>query len=153
MASNEQENDYVLAFDHFYTNNHIQIIKALLPYIDINNFPLLPALIKYLELKYTISMINKGQTPTNEIKSSSKNESIPNPEKIYNSVKNYLSAEEKKSFKQMLNLMNTMNNMKEMQQMMELMQAFNTEPEEKNSTNEDAASMEDILKLFSALNN
>ena len=46
-----EDNDYVLAFDHFYTTNHIQILKSLLPFMDTDNFRMLPALIKYMELK------------------------------------------------------------------------------------------------------
>lgn len=153
MSSNEHENDYVLAFDHFYTTNHIQIIKALLPYINMENAPFLPAVIKYLELKYTLSIISKGQNPTSEISAASKEPTQADPEKIYNSIKNYLSTDEKNSFKQLINMMNTMNNMKEMQQMMELMQSMNTDTSNTNVTQEEPASMEDIFKLFTALNN
>ena len=56
------DNDYVMAFDHFYTTNHIQILKSLLPFMDNDNFRMLPVLIKYMELKYTLSMIGKGNT-------------------------------------------------------------------------------------------
>ena len=48
-----EDNDYVLAFDHFYTTNHIQILKSLLPFMENGNFRMLPALIKYMEFQYT----------------------------------------------------------------------------------------------------
>ena len=57
------DNDYVLAFDHFYTTNHIQILKSLLPFIDNNSANMLPAVIKYMELKHTLSVINSGGRP------------------------------------------------------------------------------------------
>ena len=67
-----EDNDYVLAFDHFYTTNHIQILKSLLPFMDNDSFRMLPALIKYMELKYTLSQIDRG-TPgfTSGIRASS----------------------------------------------------------------------------------
>ena len=55
----DNDNDYVLAFDHFYTTNHIQILKSLLPFMASESFPMLPVLIKYMELQYTISLISK----------------------------------------------------------------------------------------------
>ena len=38
-----EDNDYVLAFDHFYTNNHIQILKSLLPFMESGSSQMLPA--------------------------------------------------------------------------------------------------------------
>lgn len=57
-----EDNDYVLAFDHFYTTNHIQILKSLLPFMDNKNSSMMPALIKYMELQYTLSLIHKGNS-------------------------------------------------------------------------------------------
>lgn len=59
MEEQDNDNDYVLVFDHFYTNNHIQIMKTLLPYIDSAAMPMLPVMIKYLELQYTIKLVRK----------------------------------------------------------------------------------------------
>ena len=53
MEEQDNDNDYVLVFDHFYTNNHIQIMKTLLPYIDSAAMSMLPVMIKYMELKCT----------------------------------------------------------------------------------------------------
>ena len=44
MEEQDNDNDYVLVFDHFYTNNHIQIMKTLLPYIDSAAMPMLPVM-------------------------------------------------------------------------------------------------------------
>ena len=52
MSELDDENDYTLVFDHFYTNNHIQILKSLLPFFDDQNTSFLPILIKYLELQH-----------------------------------------------------------------------------------------------------
>ena len=63
MEEQDNDNDYVLVFDHFYTNNHIQIMKTLLPYIDSAAMPMLPVMIKYLELQYTIKLVRKNTRP------------------------------------------------------------------------------------------
>ena len=63
MEEQDNDNDYVLVFDHFYTNNHIQIMKTLLPYIDSAAMSMLPVMIKYMELQYTIKLIRKNARP------------------------------------------------------------------------------------------
>lgn len=141
-------NDFVLAFDHFYTTNHIQIIKALLPYIDNDKTSYLPAIIKYLELKYTLSIIKQGQKPISQIKCASKNttEEI-DLEQIYNSIKNYLSADENNSIKQILNLFQTIKNMKEMQQLMELLNIDSSDNDNTLNINNN-----DILEMIMNMN-
>ena len=127
------DNDYVMAFDHFYTTNHIQILKSLLPFMDNDNFRMLPVLIKYMELKYTLSMIGKepaglsGSIHASSIDTDLKTAADPadNLEKIYKAVHRYLAPSEEKSFNQILSAMKTMKNMREMQQMMELFQSLN----------------------------
>lgn len=141
-------NDFVLAFDHFYTTNHIQIIKALLPYIDNDKTSFLPAVIKYLELKYTLSIIQQGQKPISQIKSASTNwNDEVDFEQIYNSIKNYLSTDENKSIKQMLNIFQTIKNMKEMQQIMELLNIDNSDNDNSQNMN-----YNDILEMISNMN-
>lgn len=126
------DNDYVLAFDHFYTNNHIQILKSLLPFIENDNSNKLPVFIKYMELEYTISLCNNGKHPVKDglsacSKSSSdgNNDFSENLEKIFNAIHKYLSPNEEKSFSQILSAFSTMKNIREMQQMMELFQSMN----------------------------
>lgn len=128
-----EDNDYVLAFDHFYTTNHIQILKSLLPFVDSDNFRMLPVLIKYMELKYTLSQVGHG-TPgfTNGIHASSldtdsksNSDMTETIENIYKAVHKYLAPSEEKSFNQILSAMRTMKNVREMQQMMELFQTLN----------------------------
>ncbi len=128
-----EDNDYVLAFDHFYTTNHIQILKSLLPFMDTDNFRMLPALIKYMELKYTLSQIGRGTSGfasgihassiDNDAKSSA--DMAENLENIYKAIHRYLAPGEEKSFNQILSAMRTMRNVREMQQMMELFQSMN----------------------------
>lgn len=128
-----EDNDYVLAFDHFYTTNHIQILKSLLPFMDNDNFRMLPVLIKYMELKYTLSQVGHG-TPgfTNGIRASSMDTDTKSGsdmadtlENIYKAVHKYLAPGEEKSFNQILSAIRTMKNVREMQQMIELFQSLN----------------------------
>ncbi|MCM1183725.1 MAG: hypothetical protein NC337_10165 [Roseburia sp.] len=129
-----EDNDYVLAFDHFYTTNHIQIMKSLLPFIPAESLPMLPAIIKYMELKYTLSLIGSGKQPIpkdgisacSEVSTDASADAAGDTlEQIYNAVHRYLAPDEEKSFHQILSAMRTMKNMREMQQMMELLQSLN----------------------------
>lgn len=128
-----EDNDYVLAFDHFYTTNHIQILKSLLPFMDSENFRMLPVLIKYMELKYTLSLLDNGNAGiANGIHASSldsNSKSSPDMadqfETIYKAIHKYLAPNEEKSFNQILSAIRTMKNVREMQQMMELFQSLN----------------------------
>ncbi|MDE6917477.1 MAG: hypothetical protein K2P39_11860 [Lachnospiraceae bacterium] len=130
-----EDNDYVLAFDHFYTTNHIQILKSLLPFVDNDNFRMLPVLIKYMELKYTLTQIGRGTSGLSGkihassldfgIKSNANTDMTDNLETIYKAVHKYLAPGEEKSFNQILSAIRTMKNVREMQQMMELFQSMN----------------------------
>jgi len=129
------DNDYVLAFDHFYTTNHIQILKSLLPFIEGKNASMLPVLIKYLEFQYTLTLTKKNNPSLNDsgIFASSRKEQHEknaggieeNIEQIYNAVHRYLAPDEDKQFSQMISAMRTMKNMREMQQMLEMLQSLN----------------------------
>ena len=107
MEEQDNDNDYVLVFDHFYTNNHIQIMKTLLPYIDSAAMPMLPVMIKYLELQYTIKLVRKNTRPEAPVLSACSKDS-PDIETIYQSIRKYLAPEEEKSFQQIIQLMHTM---------------------------------------------
>lgn len=149
----DNDNDYVLAFDHFYTTNHIQILKSLLPFMGNDNFSMLPALIKYMELQYTLSLINKGTSGfTDGIHacsassgSNSGTDPAENIENIYKAVRKYLAPSEEKGFHQMLSAIKTMKNMREMQQMMELIQSLNPDMDP-------AAMMENLTPGMGSIN-
>ena len=48
------ENEAIAAFDTLYTQNHIQILKVLLPYFDPASQKSIAVWIKYMELQYTM---------------------------------------------------------------------------------------------------
>jgi hypothetical protein len=123
-----EDNDYVLAFDHFYTNNHIQILKSVMPFINGESATMLPILIKYMELQYTLSLVGAKPYGGNIQASSLNPDNEPkmdapfgNIENIYNAVRRYLAPNEDKSFSQLVNAMKTMKSVREMQAMMELL--------------------------------
>lgn len=129
------DNDYVLAFDHLYTTNHIQILKSLLPFLEGKNARLLPVLIKYMELKYTLALVNKNKYSfgndnllTGSAQTSSEKQAGgigENIERVYNAVHRYLAPDEEKQLSQMMSAMQTMKNVREMQQMLEMLQSLN----------------------------
>lgn len=164
-----EDNDYVLAFDHFYTTNHIQILKSLLPFMDAGNSGMMPALIKYMELKYTLSLINKGTSAFTSgihacsISSDAKPNAEPaeNIENIYKAVRKYLAPNEERGFQQILSAINTMKNVREMQQMIELFQSLNPDADfgsMMENLSPDNASMNgmdisEIMKMFGGNDN
>lgn len=58
------ENEAVIAFDTLYTQNHIQILKILLPYFDPYGQNHLAVWIKYLELRYTLEYVSQASVPS-----------------------------------------------------------------------------------------
>lgn len=161
MSELDDENDYTLVFDHFYTNNHIQILKSLLPFFGTKASSYLPVLIKYLEFQHTLELTKKGIHPIEPgIKASSKQ--APNLDNIYQTIKKYLAPHEEKSIQQIINMVHTMENVKEMQKMMEMFQSMNSE--DGNSSNPfpdfshlenmmgGNSNMEDLMQMFHAMN-
>ncbi len=101
--------------------------------MDHESSGMLPAIIKYMELQYTLSLVNK-KTPTfsndlhacsNSFISGSNEEPMANLETIYKAIHKYLAPSEDQSFSQILSAVRTMKSVREMQQMMELFQSLN----------------------------
>lgn len=168
-----EDNDYVLAFDHFYTTNHIQILKSLIPFMENGSSQMLPALIKYMELKHTLSMIQSGKRPISQGISACSSSPFgqgaselgDNLEQIYNAIHRYLAPGEEKSFHQILSAFRTMKNVQEMQQMMELMQSLNPDMDfssgmenignmgNMNLNDVNINNINDMMQLFQSMNN
>ena len=171
------DEDYVSIFDHLYTNNHIQILKSLLPFMETSDTLYLPILIKYMELKYTISLLqhSRKNTTSNEIRIAQK--STPNESKfnsnmnlneIYKIIHKYLAPNEDKAFSNILNTMQTIKNFQEMQSLMESFRKLNSDNDshsnpdlnnilnfisENNSiSNNNNINIEELMQLFSMFN-
>lgn len=151
------DNDYVLAFDHFYTTNHIQILKSLLPFIENGGGNMLPAVIKYMELKYTLSVINSGGRRFSQginacsAPDGSNADISGNLEQIYNAVRRYLAPAEEKSFNQILSAMRAMKNVREMQQMVELFQSMNPDLNMDFGSMSDGIDINEMMQLFNSM--
>ena len=161
MSELDTENDYTLVFDHFYTTNHIQILKSLLPFFHTGLFSYLPVFIKYLELQHTLELTKKRMQPLNHGIYAASNQSHDLDE-IYKAIKKYLTPEEEKNIHQILNMMHTMENVKEMQKMMEFFQ--NMSDDDSSSSNPfpdlsmfenimgNSMNMADIMQFFNNIN-
>jgi len=145
MIETDYDDDYTLVFDHFYTNNHIQILKSLLPFFGTETFSFLPVLIKYLELQHTLELVQNHMQPCNSGIHAASSQS-PNWEAIYKSIKKYLAPHEEKRLRQLLDLMHTVENMKEMQKMMELFQNMTSDENNPSTPFPDLSNLEHLLK-------
>lgn len=162
-------NDYVNIFDNIYTNNHIQILKALMPFMSTSSSYFLPVFIKYLELQYTLHLIesNSNSYQKNEIRIaqsnySENNNTANNIQEIYNAINKYLAPGEAKSMSKIINTLNSIKNFQEMQQIMELInsegqndaksEAGNIVNSLNNSTISSSNSIEDLFQLINLIN-
>lgn len=145
MSEQDNENDYTIVFDHFYTNNHIQILKSLLPFFPANQPSYLPVLIKFLELQYTLSLAKKG-IPSIKPDITASGRKNPDLNEIHEAVKKYLAPGEEKSFQQLLSMIQTFENVKEMQKMMEMFQSMNGSDEPTANPFPDLSELEHMLE-------
>ena len=96
------ENEAVIAFDTLYTQNHIQILKILLPYFDPYGQSHLAVWIKYLELRYTLEYVSRHPSPP--YKNQTSGTSSPDFAVLFEQIKNFCSPREKALFGELLNL-------------------------------------------------
>ena len=131
-------------FDHFYTTNHIQILKSLLPFFDTGFSSYLPVLIKYLELQHTLELAQKGIQPIPPgILAASKQ--APDLEEIYRAIKKYLAPSEEKTLQQLIDMMHTMENVKEMQKMMDFFHSMNGDDSNSSNPFPDLSNLENMM--------
>lgn len=106
--------DSILAFDTCFTNNHICILKILLPFCESSLQKYLAVYIRFLELQYTWSNFPR-------LSKNYKCEKPDEPIQIFDKLLPYCTPKEKQSFAGFRNLFETMENLKNMMSMMELM--------------------------------
>jgi hypothetical protein len=119
MVMNGDGHDKVSAFDTLFTNSHIQMLKILMPYFDHSLHKNLAIYIKYLELQYTISFLNKYPYA-----SVGKEEITPkNPDlfQILGELSPFLPPKEREKLEGMQNLFQTFENYKNMMEMVQSM--------------------------------
>lgn len=141
----EDEDDFVKIFDTFYTSNHIQIMKSLLPFLNEKQRGSMPVLIKFLELQDAIQKQKKGCNPWDCVAVSPIKE-LTDFVPLYQSVQKYLSANENENIQQLLQLKSQMDNIKQMQQMFEMFQEMNESDSDCPSGGDDSSM--DMMKLM-----
>ena len=108
------ENEAVIAFDTLYTQNHIQILKILLPYFDPYGQSHLAVWIKYLELRYTLEYVSRH--PSHPYKNQTSGTSSPDFAVLFEQIKNFCSPREKALFGELLNLQKNLEMFEEMKE-------------------------------------
>lgn len=116
------ENKAVIAFDTLYTQNHIQILKILLPYFDPYGQSHLAVWIKYLELRYTLEYVSRHPSPP--YKNQTSGTSSPDFAVLFEQIKNFCSPREKALFGELLNLQKNLELFEEMKGMMQLFETL-----------------------------
>ncbi len=73
-SDNRQLAEAIIAFDTLYTTNHMQMLKLLFPYLDMENQHKLAVYIKWQELQYTLNFIGGYANPCRKTNSYGKKE-------------------------------------------------------------------------------
>ncbi|MCM1266381.1 MAG: hypothetical protein NC302_00640 [Bacteroidales bacterium] len=119
MAEKREDADNVMAFDALYTNNQIQKLKVLLPYIEPSMQRHMAVYIKYMELQYTMNLTKRHTAtlygcglPTSE---------KPDLQKLCRELSLYSTPEEIRQLEQIRNVLQTMETVQEMTRTMNAM--------------------------------
>ena len=94
----KEESSNVMAFDALYTNNQIQKLKVLLPYVEPSMQKNMAIYIKYMELKYTMDLCRKHPF---HICSAPPEESPPDVKRLCQELKPYCTEAEVRQLEQM----------------------------------------------------
>lgn len=137
----KEDSSNVMAFDALYTNNQIQKLKVLLPYIDPSMQRNMAIYIKYMELRYTMDLFRKHPF---QLRAASGETEKPDMKKICRELKPYCTEAETKQLEQMENMFQTMEMYQEMSQTMSAMQEMFPDMGKEGAEN-NASSMEDLL--------
>lgn len=139
----KDESSNVMAFDALYTNNQIQKLKVLLPYIEPSMQKNMAVYIKYMELKYTMDLFRNHPFHVCSIES---NTETPDIKKLCRELKPYCTEAECRQLDQMESMLQTMDMYREMSQTMSAMQEIFPDMGAGGfCSNESGTSMEDML--------
>lgn len=138
----KEDSSNVMAFDALYTNNQIQKLKVILPYIDPSMQKNMAIYIKYLELKYTMDLFKKHPF---HICSAKERQQIPDIRKLCHELKPYCTEAESQQLEQMKSMLQTMEMYQEMSQTMSAMQELFPDMGKNDAGNASGASLEELL--------
>lgn len=144
MSRDEREQpDKIQTFDTLFTNNHIQIYKILLPYLEPSLQKQLAIYIKYMEFQYTLTYfrLHPGAVMPKETQ--------PEPEAMCSELAPFCSSSEKTQLEKIAELFSNIKNAKEMMETINMMKELFPEG---FSFGEDNASAPDIMQMFQMFN-
>ena len=117
----KNEHDKIIAFDTLFTNNHIQMLKIVMPYFDEPFQKNLAVYIKYQELRYTLAYYTSHP---HELYGCSVKKEEFNVNKICSEILPFCTNEEKQMIEQVAGLFRSMEMYKEMSKTFEMMKDF-----------------------------
>ena len=117
-----KQTDKIAAFDTLYTNNHIQMLKILLPVVGREHRHKLAVYIKYMELQYAMSLVKSPPLSFN-ICAESENTSVDFSE-LLDELFPFCTEKEQAMMKNMKNILETFKQYKEMESTMSMMKDF-----------------------------
>lgn len=142
----KEDSSNVMAFDALYTNNQIQKLKVLLPYIEPSMQKNIAVYIKYMELRYTMDFVKKHPFQIRAASTEAGKPEKPDIKKLCHELKPYCTPAEIRQLEQMESIFRTMEMYQEMSQTMSAMQemfpAMGTDGADGASS---SFSMEDML--------
>lgn len=143
MSENKQ--DGIAIFDTLFTNNHICMMKLLLPLLSPTMQKGIAIYIKFQELQYTLQYFTKhplGLVGTNASTASADTNAV------LDSILPFCAEKERQSLTQMKNMMQTMQNLKDMMEMLETMKELFPENFSGNGENRDFSQMAEMFSAF-----
>ncbi len=108
----ENKQDGITIFDALFTNNHICMMKLLLPMLSPSGQKNIAIYIKYLELQYTLKYF--ARHPQGLSLSPQPDDSMHDFNNIFENLLPYCTPREKERFLQIRNMLNTFRNMQDM---------------------------------------
>ncbi len=114
------QSDAILAFDTLYTTNHLQMLKLLLPHLEIEHQHHLAVFIKWQEFRYTLRFTSSQQNRKGQCLFGCQKQA--NAEELLPILLPYCNEEEKKVLSIFANLQTTMKTWQELSQYLPLIQ-------------------------------
>ncbi|NBI92172.1 hypothetical protein D3Z45_16745 [Lachnospiraceae bacterium] len=114
------EHDKIIAFDTLYTNNHIQMLKIVMPYFDKQTQGKLAVYIKYLEFRHTLDHCSHSY----ELSGCSFQKEDFNINKLCSELSPFCSNSEKEKLERIAGIFRSIEMYKEMSRTMEMMKDF-----------------------------
>lgn len=121
----QKDTNQINAFDTLFSNNHIQMLKILLPYMDNQFQKYLAIYIKFLELQCALSFLKERPFP---LCGCMEPDAPMEPEVLIKKLLPLCTKKEKTQMKQFLSVFQSINQYQEMAKTMEFMKEFMPEP-------------------------